>query len=81
MRVHTISTSYVISFADISAAAMFQDIDKLIIGIVMMFIYIQLIVSKFNMVECRVSKICAVIFKSTFLDRHFSLYICIYKEN
>ncbi|PNF27986.1 hypothetical protein B7P43_G14201 [Cryptotermes secundus] len=41
------------SFADISAAAMFQDIDKLIIGIVMMFIYIQLIVSKFNLVECR----------------------------
>lgn len=41
------------SFADISAAAMFQDIDKLIVGIIMMFIYIQLIVSKFNMVEFR----------------------------
>jgi len=47
--------SYSFSFADISAGAMFQDIDILIIGIFLMFIYIQLVVSKFNMVEFRVS--------------------------
>lgn len=47
--------SYSISFADISASAMFQDIDILFIGIFMMFIYIQIVVSKFNMVEFRVS--------------------------
>ncbi|XP_069693275.1 patched domain-containing protein 3-like isoform X2 [Periplaneta americana] len=41
------------SFADISAASMFQDIDKLIIGIVIMFVFIQAVVSKFNMVEFR----------------------------
>jgi predicted RND superfamily exporter protein len=42
------------SFADISAGAMFQDINILIIGIFMMFIYIQIVVSKFDMVEFRV---------------------------
>ena len=47
--------SYLISFADISAGAMFQDIDILLIGIFFMFIYIQIVVSKFNMVEFRVS--------------------------
>lgn len=47
--------SYSISFSDISAGAMFQDIDILIIGIFLMFIYIQIVVSKFNMVEFRVS--------------------------
>jgi putative effector of murein hydrolase LrgA (UPF0299 family) len=52
---HTILTSCLISFADISARSMFQDINKLIVGIIMMFIYIQIVVSKFNMVECRVS--------------------------
>ncbi|KDR12704.1 protein patched homolog 3-like [Zootermopsis nevadensis] len=41
------------SFADISAASMFQDINKLIVGIILMFIYVQINVSKFNMVECR----------------------------
>lgn len=75
MRVHAILTSYTISFADISAAAMFQDIDKLIIGIVMMFIYIQLIVSKFNLVECRVSKIFIVTFKLFFLP---GISVCVY---
>jgi hypothetical protein len=47
--------SYSISFSDISEVAMFQDIDILFIGIFMMFIYIQIVVSKFNMVEFRVS--------------------------
>ena len=47
--------SYSFSFADISAGAMFQDINILIIGIFMMFIYIQIVVSKFDMVEFRVS--------------------------
>jgi hypothetical protein len=79
MRVHRILTSYTISFADISAAAMFQDIDKLIIGIIMMFVYIQLIVSKFNWVEYRVSKIIIVISKFIFSARRFYFYI--HKEN
>ncbi|PSN55875.1 hypothetical protein C0J52_02764 [Blattella germanica] len=42
------------SFADISASAMFQDVDKLFGGIVMMFIFIQIVISKFNWVECRI---------------------------
>jgi hypothetical protein len=46
---------YSISFADISAGTMFQDVDKLIIGIFMMFVFIQIVISKFNMVEFRVS--------------------------
>jgi hypothetical protein len=75
MRVHTILTLHTISFADISAAAMFQDIDKLVIGIVMMFIYIQLIVSKFNLVEYRVSKIIIVIFRFIISARRFNLHI------
>ncbi|XP_066996697.1 patched domain-containing protein 3 isoform X3 [Anabrus simplex] len=41
------------SYGDISEAAIFQDIDKLIIGIALMFIYVQVILSKFNMVEFR----------------------------
>jgi len=57
MSVHTIHSSYFISFADISAASMFQDVNKLIIGIVLMFIYIQTIISKFNRLEFRVSSI------------------------
>jgi hypothetical protein len=47
---------YLFSFSDISAAAMFQDVDKLVIGIFLMFMLIQIVVSKFNMVEFRVSK-------------------------
>ncbi|GLH10958.1 NPC intracellular cholesterol transporter 1 homolog 1b [Gryllus bimaculatus] len=41
------------SYGDISAAAMFQDMDKLAIGIVLMFVYVQVILSNFNMVEFR----------------------------
>nr|CAD7398606.1 unnamed protein product [Timema poppensis] len=41
------------SYGDISSSVMFQDVDKLIFGIIMMFIYVQIIVSKFNMVEFR----------------------------
>jgi hypothetical protein len=46
---------YSISFSDVSASAMFQDIDILIIGVFLMFIYTQIVVSKFNMLEFRVS--------------------------
>ncbi|XP_037924003.1 NPC intracellular cholesterol transporter 1-like isoform X3 [Hermetia illucens] len=43
------------SFGDISEATMFQDTDKLIIGISVMFIYIQVVLSKFSWVELRIS--------------------------
>jgi len=44
------------SFGDISAAAMFQDIDKLMIGILMMFVYIQAMFQhRYSWVDCRVS--------------------------
>ncbi|XP_018575154.1 protein patched homolog 1 isoform X2 [Anoplophora glabripennis] len=42
------------SFGDISNAAMFQDMDLLCIGIVIMVIYVQLVISKFNWLEARV---------------------------
>ncbi|KAF4532825.1 hypothetical protein B566_EDAN002676 [Ephemera danica] len=47
------TTCLVHSFGDISNDAMFQDIDKLALGIIIMFIYIQLMLSKFNWVEIR----------------------------
>lgn len=43
------------SFGDVSASTMFQDISKLVIGILMMSLYVQIILSKFNWVEWRVS--------------------------
>lgn len=42
------------SFGDISAATMFQDMDKLIVGIVLMFVYMQVVLSKYSWVELRV---------------------------
>lgn len=42
------------SFGDISAATMFQDMDKLIVGIILMFVYMQVVLSKFSWVELRV---------------------------
>ncbi|CAG9766015.1 unnamed protein product [Ceutorhynchus assimilis] len=41
------------SFGDISNASMFQDIDKLCIGIAIMVIYVQFVISKFNWLEVR----------------------------
>lgn len=41
------------SFGDLSGEIMFQDADKLVIGIILMFIYIQLILSKFNWIEVK----------------------------
>lgn len=43
------------SFGDISGTSIFQDIDKLCIGIVLMFLYVLTILSKANWVEWRVS--------------------------
>lgn len=45
------------SFGDISAATMFQDMDKLIVGIIVMFVYMQVVLSKFSWVELRVRKL------------------------
>lgn len=42
------------SFADISGSTMFQDIPMLMIGITLMVIYVQLVLSKYNCVEARV---------------------------
>lgn len=60
--VETLNTKYIAifysaerSFGDISAATMFADMDKLIIGIILMFIYMQIVLSKFSWVELRVS--------------------------
>ncbi|XP_032683740.1 patched domain-containing protein 3-like isoform X2 [Odontomachus brunneus] len=41
------------SFGDISGVSIFQDIDKLAIGIVLMFLYVLMILSKANWVEWR----------------------------
>ncbi|EFN85001.1 Niemann-Pick C1 protein [Harpegnathos saltator] len=41
------------SFGDISGTSMFQDIDKLIVGILLMFLYVLTILSKSNWVELR----------------------------
>ena len=43
------------SYGDISADSMFKDIDKLVFGGVIMFIYMQLVLSKFSWTEFRVS--------------------------
>uniref|UniRef100_A0A1B0D602 SSD domain-containing protein n=1 Tax=Phlebotomus papatasi TaxID=29031 RepID=A0A1B0D602_PHLPP len=41
------------SFGDISGASMFQDIDKLMIGMIIVFIYMQSVLSKFSWIELR----------------------------
>ncbi|GAB0092699.1 NPC intracellular cholesterol transporter 1 homolog 1b-like [Sergentomyia squamirostris] len=41
------------SFGDISGATMFQDMDKLIVGMVIVFIYMQSVLSKFSWIELR----------------------------
>ncbi|XP_074095417.1 patched domain-containing protein 3 isoform X1 [Cotesia typhae] len=41
------------SFGDISASTMFQDIKKVIIGIILMTLYVQIILSRFNWLEWR----------------------------
>lgn len=42
------------SFGDISSATMFQDIDKLILGGFFMFVYMEIVLSKFGWTEIRV---------------------------
>ncbi|XP_055641683.1 protein patched homolog 3-like [Toxorhynchites rutilus septentrionalis] len=42
------------SYGDISAASMFEDIDKLIFGGFIMFVYMQLVLSKFSWTEFRI---------------------------
>ncbi|XP_055603663.1 protein patched homolog 3-like [Uranotaenia lowii] len=42
------------SYGDISADSMFKDMDKLVIGGVIMFIYMQLVLSKFSWTEFRI---------------------------
>lgn len=43
------------SFGDISAKSIFQDIEKLVIGILLMFIFVQLVLpKKYNLVEMKV---------------------------
>lgn len=43
------------SFGDISQDSIFHDVEKLVAGIIIMSIYVQVILSKFNWVEWRVS--------------------------
>ncbi|XP_059056673.1 NPC1-like intracellular cholesterol transporter 1 [Achroia grisella] len=43
------------SFADISGEAMFKEIDKLFLGIILMFLYIQFALSRFNWLEIRLT--------------------------
>ncbi|XP_046963436.1 NPC intracellular cholesterol transporter 1-like [Vanessa cardui] len=43
------------SFADTSGETMFQDMDKLFIGIVLMFFYVVMAVSRFNWLEIRLT--------------------------
>lgn len=44
------------SFGDISQDSIFHDIGKLVIGVFLMSVYVQLILSRFNWVEWRVSE-------------------------
>ncbi|KAF5289919.1 hypothetical protein FQA39_LY14928 [Lamprigera yunnana] len=46
------------SFGDVTAATMFQDLDILVIGVFIMVIYVQFVISKFNWVEARVGLAC-----------------------
>lgn len=43
------------SFGDISSKTLFQDIDKLILGVVLMMVYMLLVLSKFSWTELRVT--------------------------
>lgn len=43
------------SFADISGQAMFDELDKLFLGILLMFFYIQFALSRFNWLEIRLT--------------------------
>lgn len=43
------------SFADVSNDSLFQDIDLLVVGVVIMVFYVQLVISKYNFLEARVS--------------------------
>lgn len=45
------------SFGDISGISMFQDMDKLVVGILLMFLYVLTILSNHNWVEWRVCMI------------------------
>lgn len=42
------------SFGDISGTTMFQDYDILFLGVVIVTIYIQLVISRYNWIEGRV---------------------------
>ncbi|XP_063708133.1 patched domain-containing protein 3-like [Culicoides brevitarsis] len=42
------------SYGDISNETMFEDIDKLVFGIILMFIYMQLVLSRFSWTEIRI---------------------------
>ncbi|KAG5683724.1 hypothetical protein PVAND_012989 [Polypedilum vanderplanki] len=46
------------SYGDISSKALFQDIEKLFVGIVLMMIYMALILSKFSWPEMRIGLTC-----------------------
>lgn len=41
------------SYGDISAKTLFQDMDKLFVGVALMMLYMMLVLSKFSWVECR----------------------------
>lgn len=43
------------SYGDISAATMFQDMDMVFIGAMLMFIYMEIVLSRFGWTEFRVS--------------------------
>lgn len=47
------------SFGDISNNSLFQDMDKVCIGVAIMVLYVQLIISKFNWTEARVALECS----------------------
>lgn len=42
------------SYGDVSGTSMFQDLDKLAIGVILMFLYVLTILSNHNWVEWRV---------------------------
>lgn len=46
------------SYGDISAATMFQDMDMVFIGAALMFIYMEIVLSRFGWTEFRVCTFC-----------------------
>lgn len=62
------------SYGDISAATMFQDMDMVFIGAALMFIYMEIVLSRFGWTEFRVCSFCKL-FGPNFCNGQNSKYL------